>query len=229
MRRRTVRDGTGVSAVRWLTVPSQLRFESDVRFNLAATRPEQSWSFGRISLNVRGRLPNFLKLLSLALASAALIVGLCSYAGEATLLSESAGSRWSASLSRGQVLVVRATPASNAGSFRSGLRWSTGPAMNFEDAVSNDVYGSDVGTHVRYLGGVHFARAQFPNGGPVVNASYVIIRLWLLLVPAAVAWTPAAWRAVRGRTRRRPGHCRACGYDLRATPDRCPECGTVAG
>jgi hypothetical protein len=43
------------------------------------------------------------------------------------------------------------------------------------------------------------------------------------------AFLPAVWAIRRTVARRqaRQGCCARCGYDLRATPDRCPECGTV--
>jgi hypothetical protein len=54
----------------------------------------------------------------------------------------------------------------------------------------------------------------------------VVVPSWSL--PLFFAAAPALW-VYRRRCRPCPtGLCRRCGYDLRATPERCPECGAVA-
>jgi len=62
---------------------------------------------------------------------------------------------------------------------------------------------------------------QFTVGEVVMVNAPVLLALFL---------TPPTVFAVGVVRRRRDPHgfCRNCGYDLRATPERCPECGTVA-
>ena len=65
------------------------------------------------------------------------------------------------------------------------------------------------------------------NSRPVFKYQCVAVPLWLptlmtLIPPLTVC---RRWLVRLGRRRR--GLCPDCGYDLRATPDHCPECGAV--
>jgi len=71
----------------------------------------------------------------------------------------------------------------------------------------------------RTVGGLFF--------GPYLDGREVFIPLWTVILAASVLPIGVAWKA-HGR-RRAVSHyvCAVCGCDLRATRDRCPECGTA--
>jgi hypothetical protein len=66
--------------------------------------------------------------------------------------------------------------------------------------------------------------------GVLHQVHYHVTALWIpwWAVALLFATSPAlaVWRRWRSRAAH-PGLCPACGYDLRATPDRCPECGAI--
>jgi hypothetical protein len=71
--------------------------------------------------------------------------------------------------------------------------------------------------------------AAAPSSSPGMAVS--VIYMPLSTARAALAIFPAIWLvlALRRHLSKKPkeGHCAVCGYDLRATPEKCPECGTI--
>jgi hypothetical protein len=62
---------------------------------------------------------------------------------------------------------------------------------------------------------------EFDNGHRAVRQA---LPYWTLVGFLGAWFVLLFWRVTRPR--HVPGRCSVCGYDLRATPDRCPECGT---
>lgn len=73
-----------------------------------------------------------------------------------------------------------------------------------------------------------------PSGGPdvcAVTSEWVVIPHWFICLACSVplaAWLVCRRRDRRARWRAARGLCLRCGYDLRSSPGRCPECGAAS-
>jgi hypothetical protein len=82
---------------------------------------------------------------------------------------------------------------------------------------------AEPGPHASWLAFWGLGKAPPPNAHVWRLAITTPAMLLLVLVPS-VLWV----RHRRRYGRYEPGYCRRCGYDLRGTPEQCPECGTKA-
>ncbi len=76
--------------------------------------------------------------------------------------------------------------------------------------------------------GFGFLEIGVRNDPTAPRTRVFIIPFWFLTCVAAILPALSGWSLVRRhRSIVMQGLCKNCGYDLRATPDRCPECGAI--
>lgn len=67
---------------------------------------------------------------------------------------------------------------------------------------------------------------SYPNGTQIVQRLICLALPFWLIVPLLMIPGLLGWRWTRARrSRMRANRCISCGYDLRGSPGRCPECG----
>jgi hypothetical protein len=62
-----------------------------------------------------------------------------------------------------------------------------------------------------------------------ISGGMFFVPLWAVVLMCALPLIRPTLAIVRRSARRRSGRCPGCGFDLRASPERCPECGAAAG
>jgi hypothetical protein len=144
--------------------------------------------------------------------------------GQATLVDQANGSGWridrDLGTARGRLYFTSVTS-----------RWNADPAATRPQATEKSEWGLSHGP-VRWplAGGSWLDELGFSidsvkliRGGDMIQAMVPCWFITLLAVLLPIVWASRWWKRHRRRT---AGLCTACGYDLRASLDRCPECGT---
>jgi hypothetical protein len=97
------------------------------------------------------------------------------------------------------------------------------------DADFTDLFDRDAQAtkwHIPVLG-IDLGHADYLTVGVHRQRNSVRVPQWLAVVISAVLPFLCTVGHLRARRRVRAGLCASCGYDLRASPERCPECGTT--
>jgi hypothetical protein len=122
---------------------------------------------------------------------------------------------------RGGLFAGVMTPlVGNDAQFRPGFEWKRWAPESYAEAN---------GKQRTFFNRFGFALDYFQGTAKTTRllaCPYWFIMLLTAILPAARL---AGWRRRARRLRMRPGLCPHCGYDCRATPDRCPECGRATG
>ncbi len=173
----------------------------------------------------RRRLFTALSVLSLLLCVATLLLWIHSHWWQHAIMYARAGEgsyRVSAiAMVPGEVDLVTGT---YMGEFRSPK-----PGWSYSETDSRHSSLRDFGTFIPgerasgWLLGFGFYYAD----SDAVTFHAIAIPHWFLALLFAIPPALHLRAIIRSRRLRRAGHCPRCGYDLRATPERCPECGEL--
>ena len=183
------------------------------------------------------RLFTLLSALSLLLCMATVVLWVRSYyVGDSVLWNpldpQGHGARWrlyevmsGTGLLRVQGTTLRAKPYSYLDGWRK-------PEWRYvREHPNHPTWGSTAPTLADRLGFAYRRSVRWTGDEDDRITFDICVPAWLpvlvfSLMPAA--WFTRAWRARKRSNRNGRGLCPSCRYDLRATPGRCPECGTAA-
>jgi hypothetical protein len=87
------------------------------------------------------------------------------------------------------------------------------------------IFGDRVSTGSGFAGFYYLRLAA--NPGEQMTWAFIWPH-WFLMVATTIIPLVRPFERLKKHRRIARGCCLRCGYDLRATPDRCPECGTIA-
>ncbi len=128
-----------------------------------------------------------------------------------------------------------------AGNKACWVEFSDGSLLTCLDRYSTSVFGTSGGWRHEKSNGPrdfrlffivakeYFRVGRFAVGGDRTetnNRQLAVVPLWMLVFVFAVLPVCRIGHYLYGR-KRDASICSNCGYDLRATPERCPECGAV--